>query len=136
MPTTLTDAFIKNLSTPGRYTDAATAGLNLQVKPNLGKYWALRYVCGGKRQDISLGAYPTVTLKEARLVPLTCAVRSTKASSPKLRGEHRVRSRNKPPKWCFLQTTRRSALQPRDRSGAIPSTLPNGHPLSSALPIR
>jgi integrase len=66
MPTTLTDALIRSLSTPGRYTDAAAAGLNLQVKPNGGKYWTLRYVYGGKRQDISLGAYPTVTLKEAR----------------------------------------------------------------------
>jgi integrase len=66
MPTSFTDAYIKNLSVPGRYTDAATAGLNLQVKPNGGKYWTLRYVWRGKRHDISLGAYPTVTLKEAR----------------------------------------------------------------------
>jgi len=66
MPTSSTDAFIKNLSVPGRYTDAATAGRNLQVKPNGGKYWTLRYVLRGKRQDVSLGAYPTVTLKEAR----------------------------------------------------------------------
>jgi integrase len=66
MPTSFTDAFIKNLSIPGRYTDAATTGLNLQVKPNGGKYWTLRYVLRGKRQDVSLGAYPTVTLKEAR----------------------------------------------------------------------
>lgn len=38
MPTSFTDAFINNLSFPGRYTDAATTGLNLQVKPNGGKY--------------------------------------------------------------------------------------------------
>jgi hypothetical protein len=41
MPTTLTDAFIKNLSTVGRYTDAANVGLNLQIKPNGRKYWTL-----------------------------------------------------------------------------------------------
>lgn len=66
MSTTLTDVFIKNLRTPGRYTDAATTGLNLQVKPKGGKYWTFRYVLGGKRHDASLGAYPGVSLKEAR----------------------------------------------------------------------
>ena len=48
MPISFTDAYIKNLSATGRYTDAATAGLNLQVKPNGGKYWTLRYVWRGK----------------------------------------------------------------------------------------
>lgn len=64
MSTTLTDAFIKSLCTPGTYTDAATTGLNLQVKANGGKFWAFRYVVMGKRHDTSLGAYPAISLKE------------------------------------------------------------------------
>jgi integrase len=66
MSTNLTDAFTKNLSTPGRYTDAATPCLNLQVKSNGAKYWTFRYVVAGKRHDMSLGAYPAISLKQAR----------------------------------------------------------------------
>lgn len=64
MPTSFTDPLIRNLSAAGRYTDASTPGLNVQVKPNGGKYWTLRYVHQGKRIDVALGAYPTVTLKQ------------------------------------------------------------------------
>ncbi len=61
-----TDVLIKNLKQPGRYTDAQTRGLNLQVKSGGGKYWTYRYSHDGKRADFSLGAYPDVSLKEAR----------------------------------------------------------------------
>ena len=61
-----TDALVKSLKQPGRYTDAQTKGLNLQVKKGGGKYWAYRYSHAGKRADFSLGAYPDVSLKEAR----------------------------------------------------------------------
>ena len=67
MPAPLTDAFLKNLSNPGRYTDASIPGLNIQIKPNGGKYWTLRAVTQGKRKDFALGTYPAVTLKEARV---------------------------------------------------------------------
>jgi integrase len=66
MKTVFTDAFIKNIKQAGRYTDAATSGLNFNVKSNGGGYWVFRYLFGGKRLDLSLGAYPAITLKEAR----------------------------------------------------------------------
>ena len=66
MKTVLTDAFIKNIKRAGRYTDAATTGLNFNVKSNGGGYWVFRYLFHGKRLDLSLGAYPTISLKEAR----------------------------------------------------------------------
>lgn len=66
MKTVLTDAFIKNIKRAGRYTDAATTGLNFNVKSNGGGYWVFRYLFHGKRSDLSLGAYPTISLKEAR----------------------------------------------------------------------
>lgn len=65
MKTVFTDAFIKNLKQPGRYTDAATVGLNFNVKSN-GGYWVFRYLYIAKRLDLALGAYPAITLKEAR----------------------------------------------------------------------
>ena len=38
MKTALTDALIKNIKQAGRYTDAATTGLNLNIKSNGGGY--------------------------------------------------------------------------------------------------
>ena len=67
MSNAFSDSFIRNLKTIGRYTDAAIQGLNLQVKANGGKYWALRYLFQDKRYDLSLGSYPNVSLKEARI---------------------------------------------------------------------
>jgi integrase len=50
----------------GRYTDASNKGLNLQVKEGGGKYWVFRYLYLGKRYDLGLGTYPSISLKEAR----------------------------------------------------------------------
>jgi len=35
---------VKNIKTPGRYTDALVKGLHIWVKPNLNKYWILTAV--------------------------------------------------------------------------------------------
>lgn len=66
MKTVFTDAYIKSIKQPGRYTDAATTGLNFNVKNNSSGYWVYRYLYAGKRLDLSLGAYPAISLKEAR----------------------------------------------------------------------
>ena len=41
-------------------------GLYLEVAPSGGKWWRLKYRIEGKEKRISLGVYPTVSLKEAR----------------------------------------------------------------------
>ena len=66
MKTVFTDAYIKSIKQSGRYTDAATTGLNLNIKKKGGGYWVFRYLFGGRRLDLSLGAYPAISLKEAR----------------------------------------------------------------------
>jgi len=66
MSAAFTDIYIRNLKTVGRYTDAATQGLNLQVKESGGKYWTFRYLYQSKRHDLGLGTYPAISLKEAR----------------------------------------------------------------------
>lgn len=81
MAIAFTDAFIKNLSLTGRHTDASTKGLNIQVKPNGGKYWTFRYLLQSKRTDLSLGTYPSVGLKAAR-------ARATDARAQLNKGEH------------------------------------------------
>ena len=66
MKIVFTDAYIKSIKQSGRYTDGATTGLNLNIKSKGGGYWVFRYLFEGKRLDLSLGAYPSISLKEAR----------------------------------------------------------------------
>lgn len=42
------------------------SGLYMQITPNGGKTWILRATMGGKRAEIGLGGFPTVTLAQAR----------------------------------------------------------------------
>ena len=63
----LTDTKIKNAQPkekPYRLSDAK--GLYIEVHPNGSKYWRLKYRFMGKEKRLSIGVYPTVTLKQAR----------------------------------------------------------------------
>ena len=62
--TKLTDLAIKSHSKPGRYGDGG--GLYLIVAPRGSKSWVQRITIDGKRRDIGLGGYPTVSLRSAR----------------------------------------------------------------------
>jgi len=62
----MTDISLKRLNKVGRHTDDQTKGLHLWVKPNLQRYWIFRYTINGKREGISLGSYPEISLKQAR----------------------------------------------------------------------
>lgn len=46
--------------------DGATRGLCLRISPRGEKVWAVRHVVGGKRSRHTIGAYPTVSLADAR----------------------------------------------------------------------
>ena len=48
----------------GKHSDGN--GLFLLVKPTGGKSWVLRYQINGRRRDLGLGAYPALSLLEAR----------------------------------------------------------------------
>jgi integrase len=63
----LTDTAIRNakpLDKPYKLSDAQ--GLFLLIKPNGSKLWQLKYRFGGKEKKLAFGAYPTVTLANAR----------------------------------------------------------------------
>lgn len=62
----LTEIKIKNEKIPGRYSDYIK-GLHLYVRNAHSKYWILRFSYLGKRKDLSLGAYPFLSLKDARI---------------------------------------------------------------------
>jgi len=42
-------------------------GLYLEISPKGGKWWRLKYRFGGKEKRLSLGVYPDVSLKDARV---------------------------------------------------------------------
>lgn len=70
----LTDRQIKALQPedrPRRYHDAGSVpGLYIEVSPSGGKWWRFRFSLNGKARLMSLGVYPEVSLKEARLAAL------------------------------------------------------------------
>ena len=41
-------------------------GMYLEVSPAGGKLWRLKYRFGGKEKRLALGAYPAISLKDAR----------------------------------------------------------------------
>ena len=60
----LTAIEVKNLKIPGRYGDGNSLYLN--VAPGGSKSWVQRISVDGKRCDLGLGGYPTVSLARAR----------------------------------------------------------------------
>jgi integrase len=60
---------VENLITPGTYEDGS--GLRLVVKPSGRKSWLLRFQLAGRRREMGLGAYPEISLKNARLAANT-----------------------------------------------------------------
>ena len=70
-PQRLSAAFVKTVKRPGRYGDGRGGfGLSLLVKPTttdrLSKTWSQRLRINGHPVNVGLGAYPVVTLAEAR----------------------------------------------------------------------
>jgi len=74
---------LKNLSLVGRHTDPLTKGLHLWIKPSLQKYWIYRYTLKGRRHNISLGAFPGVSIKEARIKAQKAAIAIADGIDPK-----------------------------------------------------
>ena len=60
----LTDAQIRNLTTPGKHADGS--GLYLELTQAGGRYWRMKYRFGGKEKRLAFGVYPGVGLKAAR----------------------------------------------------------------------
>jgi len=61
-----TAAQVRQLNRPGVHAVGGVAGLCLQVKDTGARSWLLRAVIGGRRRAIGLGAFPDVTLAQAR----------------------------------------------------------------------
>ncbi len=64
--TPLTAAEVAKISKPGFTGVGGVSGLVLKVQKSGSRSWALRLTFGGRRQDVGLGSYPSVTLAMAR----------------------------------------------------------------------
>ena len=62
--TKLTGAQVEKLAEPGRYSDGN--GLYLRIANGGSRNWVCRVYADGRRQDLGLGSYPAVGLREAR----------------------------------------------------------------------
>lgn len=61
------DSYIKNLkSEKNWYEKTESSGLGIRVMPSGSKSWIYRHTLNGKRQKMTLGKYPAVSLKQAR----------------------------------------------------------------------
>ena len=60
----LSAAFVRTVTTPGKYTDGQ--GLFLKVDPSGARRWVQRIVIRGKRTEIGIGSASLVSLAEAR----------------------------------------------------------------------
>ena len=64
----LTDVVIRNAKPEAKtYKLSDSGGLYLEVSPSGGKWWRYKYRFEGKENRISLGIYPDIGLKEARV---------------------------------------------------------------------
>ena len=85
----LTVLSAKALSTPGRHGDAE--GLYLNIAPSGTKSWVQRIVVDGRRRDIGLGSYHTVSLARAREIAHANRTAVAEGRDPVLQNGRRVK---------------------------------------------
>ena len=76
----LTVAKVRRTVTPGRYADGGT--LYLHIAPGGSKSWVQRITVRGRRRDLGLGAWPVVSLAEARTRALANRVLVERGGDP------------------------------------------------------
>jgi Arm DNA-binding domain len=63
----LTDTALRNAKPRRKATKLFDErGLYVELSPSGGKWWRFKFRFGGKEKRLSLGTYPSVSLKEAR----------------------------------------------------------------------
>jgi integrase len=73
---------VSKLRAPGLHFVGNVAGLALQVSTSGARSWVLRYRAGVKRRDMGLGAFPGVTLAEARKSAAAARVKIKAGADP------------------------------------------------------
>ena len=76
-------------------------GLYLEVQPNGGRYWRLKYRFQGKEKRLALGVYPEVGLQEARRKRDDARVQLASGQDPSL--QRRIPARTAPTNVYFMK---------------------------------
>ena len=106
----LSAARAKALKEPGRYSDGG--GLHLFISKAGRKSWVLRITVDGRRRDIGLGGYPSVSLALAR-------EKATDTRAAVAEGRDPVAEKHSPTMLTFRQAAQavHEANKPRWRNG-------------------
>ena len=117
----LTDTMLRNLKSDGTPTKLADSeGLYLYLSASGGKLWRMDYRYAGKRKTLSFGAYPAVSLKDAR--------RKRDRAKELLTNDIDPGAQKKAAKEEAEVAAREQALSPRN--GSPPSRIPTQRPIS------
>lgn len=90
----LTDSKVRNAKpSPKEYNLADGNGLHLRVKPNGSKTWIYNYKRphDGKRTNLGLGVYPSVSLINARALRDKCREQISLGANPKSTSNQKVK---------------------------------------------
>lgn len=82
---------LPKIKEPGMYADGG--GLYLRVTPAGGKFWAFRFMMAGKAREMGLGAFPDVSLADARLKAADCRRLKSEGQDPIAAREDAARAR-------------------------------------------
>jgi len=89
----LTDVAVRQARPTGKdYTLPDFDGLSLAVSAKGGKSWHFRYYWAAKQKRMSLGTYPSVSLREARALRDEARALAAKGVNPKVDRKHKLRA--------------------------------------------
>lgn len=86
----LSDLSVRKAKATGKeYTLADFDGLSLAVAPGGGKSWHFRYQWFGKQKRMSLGTYPELSLRDARIIRDEARALLAKGTNPHTHRKHK-----------------------------------------------
>ncbi len=97
----LSAVFVQSAHETGTYSDGG--GLNLRVEKSGAKYWFQRVTIDGKRRNLGLGGYPTVSLAEARKAALLNTRMIREGRDPLAEKREAIAARQRPPTPTFAE---------------------------------
>ena len=85
----LTDTIIKATKPPNTGRTALTdgSGLQLRITEKNHRSWSLQYTADGKKKKVTLGQYPEISLREARILAAACKAEINKGIDPNKKKE-------------------------------------------------
>ena len=86
----LSDLAVRKAKATGKaYTLSDLDGLSLAVAPGGGKSWHFRYQWFGRQRLMSLGCYPEVSLRDARILRDEARALLAKSTNPHAHRKHK-----------------------------------------------